>query len=118
MEFSAANAFLRFKTPGIDFRTQSHFSRTPSSEFLRPPGILPLILLHYSLARAARIASSEFRRFVAGDKGHLMSVQASTLDLHPSLVTINAWRSRASLALPGCTQVWRRTKVNACSGSL
>jgi uncharacterized membrane protein YraQ (UPF0718 family) len=54
------------------------------------------MLLHYSLDPAARIASSEFRRFaiLAGDQGHPMSVQASTLDLHPSLATTNAWRSR------------------------
>jgi uncharacterized membrane protein YraQ (UPF0718 family) len=54
------------------------------------------MLSHYSLAPATHIASSEFRRFaiLAGDKGHPMSVQASTLDLDPSLVTANAWRSR------------------------
>ena len=54
------------------------------------------MLLHYSLVPAAHIPSSKFRRFaiLSGDKGYLMSVQASTLDLQPSLVTTNAWRSR------------------------
>src|SRR5271155_956209 len=75
---------------------ESHFSRTPPSELFVPPRILRLMLLHYSLGPAARIASSEFRRFaiLAGDQGHTMSLQASTLDLHPSLATNNAWRSR------------------------
>lgn len=31
---------------------------------------------------------------LSGDKGLLMSVQASTFDLQPSLVTTNSWRSR------------------------
>jgi uncharacterized membrane protein YraQ (UPF0718 family) len=54
------------------------------------------MLLHYSLAPAARVVSPAFRRFaiLSGDKGFLMSVQASAFDLQPSLVTANAWRSR------------------------
>src|ERR1700732_3404376 len=54
------------------------------------------MLLHYSLVPAAHIPSSKFRRFaiLSGDKGYLMSVQASALDFQPSMVTTNAWRSR------------------------
>src|SRR5208282_2622094 len=33
-------------------------------------------------------------RLRSGGKGYFMSVQASTLDLHPSVVSTNAWRSR------------------------
>jgi uncharacterized membrane protein YraQ (UPF0718 family) len=55
------------------------------------------MLLHYSLGCAFRIASSELRSvaILAGDQGYLMSVQATAFDLEPSLVTTNAWRSRA-----------------------
>jgi uncharacterized membrane protein YraQ (UPF0718 family) len=58
------------------------------------------MFLHYSLGQTVRIASSEFRRLavLAGDKGHLMSVQASTLELQPSFAATNTWRSR-TLAL-------------------
>src|SRR5580698_8957259 len=58
------------------------------------------MFLHYSLGPTVRIASSEFRRLavLSGDKGHLMSVQASTLELQPSFAATNMWRSR-TLAL-------------------
>jgi uncharacterized membrane protein YraQ (UPF0718 family) len=54
-----------------------------------------LILLHYSLTPGLLIASSRFRHFSdLGRKGFFMSVQASTLDLAPAMVSTNAWRSR------------------------
>src|SRR5579863_9063565 len=54
------------------------------------------MLLHYSLAAAARIASSQFSRFaiLSGDKGCVMSVHSYTLELQPSFAAANTWRSR------------------------
>jgi len=58
------------------------------------------MLFYYSLAPARRIGSPEFRSAIlSGNQGHPMSVQASSLDLHPSLVTTNAWRSRTLAAI-------------------
>jgi len=54
------------------------------------------MLFHYSLAPAARIASSQFSCFaiLTGDKGRVMSVHSSTLELQPSFAATNTWRSR------------------------
>ena len=55
-----------------------------------------LMLFHYSLAPAARIASSQFSCFaiLSGDKGRVMSVHSSALELQPSFAATNTWRSR------------------------
>jgi uncharacterized membrane protein YraQ (UPF0718 family) len=54
------------------------------------------MLLHYSLAPAARIASSQFCRLaiLSGDKGRLMSVHSSTFEMQSSFAATNTWRSR------------------------